>query len=63
MKKLQIQHEVEQFLYRQAACLDGKQWQEWIDLFAPDGIYWMPSGVKRSIQSCQLLLSSRSACL
>ena len=36
------QHEVEQFLYRQAECLDDKQWQAWIDLFTPDGIYWMP---------------------
>jgi len=42
VKTLEIQHEVEQFLYRQAACLDGKQWQEWIDLFMADGIYWMP---------------------
>jgi 3-phenylpropionate/cinnamic acid dioxygenase small subunit len=42
VKKLEIQHEVEQFLYRQAGFLDGKQWQDWIDLFAPDGIYWMP---------------------
>jgi 3-phenylpropionate/cinnamic acid dioxygenase small subunit len=42
VKTLEIQHEVEQFLYRQAACLDGKQWQEWIDLFTADGIYWMP---------------------
>jgi benzoate/toluate 1,2-dioxygenase beta subunit len=37
-----LQHEVEQFLYRQAELLDGKQWQGWIDLFADDGIYWMP---------------------
>jgi 3-phenylpropionate/cinnamic acid dioxygenase small subunit len=37
-----LQHEVEQFLYRQAELLDAKQWQEWIDLFADDGIYWMP---------------------
>jgi len=36
------QYEVEQFLYRQSECLDGKKWQDWIDLFAPDGIYWMP---------------------
>jgi 3-phenylpropionate/cinnamic acid dioxygenase small subunit len=36
------QHAVEQFLYRQAELLDGKRWQEWIDLFADDGIYWMP---------------------
>jgi 3-phenylpropionate/cinnamic acid dioxygenase small subunit len=36
------QHAVEQFLYRQAALLDGKRWQEYIDLFAEDGVYWMP---------------------
>jgi 3-phenylpropionate/cinnamic acid dioxygenase small subunit len=36
------QHEVEQFLYRQAELLDGKRWQEWIDLFDRDGVYWMP---------------------
>ncbi|HZT62857.1 MAG TPA: aromatic-ring-hydroxylating dioxygenase subunit beta [Burkholderiales bacterium] len=36
------QHAVEQFLYRQAEILDGKRWQDYIDLFAEDGIYWMP---------------------
>ena len=33
---------MEQFLYRQAELLDRKHWQDWIDLFTPDGIYWMP---------------------
>ena len=37
-----LQREVEQFLYAQAELLDAKQWQDWIDLFAPDGVYWMP---------------------
>ena len=37
-----LQREVEQFLYRQAELLDGKHWQAWIDLFAADGVYWMP---------------------
>jgi hypothetical protein len=37
-----IQREVEQFLYRQAELLDGKHWQAFIDLFADDGVYWMP---------------------
>ena len=37
-----VQHEVEQFLYRQADLLDRKRWQDYIDLFAADGIYWMP---------------------
>jgi len=39
---LQLQHDVEQFLYKQAQLLDTKQWQAWIDLFTPDGMYWMP---------------------
>jgi len=37
-----LHREVEQFLYRQAELLDGKHWQAWIDLFAEDGVYWMP---------------------
>jgi benzoate/toluate 1,2-dioxygenase beta subunit len=39
---MKAQHAVEQFLYQQAELLDGKQWQGWIDLFTPDGVYWMP---------------------
>ncbi len=42
MKAEKAQHEVEQFLYRQADFLDSKRWQDWIDLFAKDGVYWMP---------------------
>ncbi|MDX1374245.1 MAG: aromatic-ring-hydroxylating dioxygenase subunit beta [Burkholderiales bacterium] len=42
MTRLQLQHDVEQFLYRQAGLLDARQWQQWIDLFTPDGVYWMP---------------------
>jgi 3-phenylpropionate/cinnamic acid dioxygenase small subunit len=37
-----LQREVEQLLYLQAELLDGKHWQAWMDLFTPDGIYWMP---------------------
>ena len=39
---MKAQQDVEQFLYRQSELLDTKRWQEWIDLFTPDGIYWMP---------------------
>jgi 3-phenylpropionate/cinnamic acid dioxygenase small subunit len=38
-----VQREVEQLLYRQAELLDGKHWQAWMDLFADDGLYWMPA--------------------
>jgi benzoate/toluate 1,2-dioxygenase beta subunit len=37
-----LQHEIEQLLYRQAELLDSQQWQAWIDLFVDDGVYWMP---------------------
>ncbi|HEY1289193.1 MAG TPA: aromatic-ring-hydroxylating dioxygenase subunit beta [Burkholderiales bacterium] len=40
---MDLQHELEQFLYRQSELLDTKQWQAWIDLFADDGVYWMPA--------------------
>ena len=43
MKKSDVQHAVEQFLYRQADLLDTKKWQEYIDLFAADGVYWVPA--------------------
>ncbi len=38
-----VQREVEQFLYRQSEFLDGKRWQDYIECFAGDGVYWMPS--------------------
>ena len=37
-----LHREVEQFLWLQAELLDAKRWQEWMDLFAPQGLYWMP---------------------
>jgi len=40
--------DVEQLLYRQAECLDGKRWQEFIDLFTEDGTYWMPAAPEQT---------------
>jgi 3-phenylpropionate/cinnamic acid dioxygenase small subunit len=37
-----LQQQVEQFLYHQSELLDEKQWAAYIDLFAADGVYWMP---------------------
>jgi benzoate/toluate 1,2-dioxygenase subunit beta len=42
VSRLQQQYDAEQFLYRQADLLDSRKWQDWIDLFTADGIYWMP---------------------
>jgi 3-phenylpropionate/cinnamic acid dioxygenase small subunit len=40
--------EVEAFLFRQAELLDGKRWQDFIDLFTPDGVYWMPASPEQT---------------
>jgi 3-phenylpropionate/cinnamic acid dioxygenase small subunit len=37
-----LQHRVEQFLFYQSELLDQKQWAAYIDLFAVEGVYWMP---------------------
>jgi 3-phenylpropionate/cinnamic acid dioxygenase small subunit len=32
-----------QFLYREAALLDGQDWDGWGRLFTPEGLYWVPA--------------------
>ncbi len=31
------------FLYREARYLDDKQWDQWLELYAPDAEFWMPA--------------------
>lgn len=33
---------VQQFLAREAHLLDDGNWSEWLELYAPGAIYWMP---------------------
>ena len=42
------QRAVEQFLYRQAEILDRRQWADFIELFADDGIYWAPASPEQT---------------
>lgn len=37
-----LQHEVEQFLYREARLLDERRFHEWLDLLTDDVYYWVP---------------------
>jgi 3-phenylpropionate/cinnamic acid dioxygenase small subunit len=34
--------EAEDFLFHEAALLDQKKYDEWLELFTADGIYWLP---------------------
>ncbi len=38
-----LHREVEDLIYREATLLDRKQWQEWLDLFTADAVYWVPA--------------------
>jgi benzoate/toluate 1,2-dioxygenase beta subunit len=35
--------DAEAFLYREAACLDDRDWDSWLAHYAPDAEFWMPS--------------------
>src|ERR1700722_20435594 len=39
----EIEREVERFLLREAKLLDAGGFEGWLALYAPEGIYWMPS--------------------
>src|SRR5260370_7313146 len=35
--------EVEQFLYREARMLDDRDFEGWLECYAPDAEFWMPA--------------------
>jgi benzoate/toluate 1,2-dioxygenase subunit beta len=45
MLPYETQREIELFILREARLLDAGQFEDWLDLYAPQGIYWMPSQV------------------
>jgi len=40
---LQLRAQVEAFLIHETALLDARRYRDWIDLFTPDGVYWVPA--------------------
>jgi benzoate/toluate 1,2-dioxygenase beta subunit len=36
--------EIEQFIYREARLMDEHRYEEWLALWAEDGLYWVPCG-------------------
>jgi 3-phenylpropionate/cinnamic acid dioxygenase small subunit len=37
-----LRSEAEDFLYSEAHLLDQRRYDDWVKLFTPDGIYWLP---------------------
>lgn len=46
-ERVQLQYEVEQFLYDEAALLDARRYRDWLGLLADDIHYWMP--IRRTV--------------
>ncbi|MFE2046268.1 aromatic-ring-hydroxylating dioxygenase subunit beta [Streptomyces sp. NPDC059477] len=45
-----VQHEIEQFLYLEAELLDDQRFDEWLELFADDTHYWLPTRMTRTVR-------------
>jgi len=48
LERVVVQHELEQFLYKEARLLDERRLDEWLDLLAEELHYWMP--MRRNIK-------------
>lgn len=46
--KTALQVEVEQFIYREAAMVDQSRWQEWLEMYTEEMVYWAPSWVNEN---------------
>jgi len=44
---VELQHEIEQFVYHEADLLDRREYRDWLDLFTDDIHYWMPTRYNR----------------
>ena len=40
--KPELREELEAFVYAEAELLDDGRYEDWLALFADDGIYWVP---------------------
>ncbi len=51
-ERAELQYEVEQFLFDEAAFLDARKYREWFGLLADDIHYWMP--IRRTVTKADL---------
>ncbi len=43
MTDVLTRQQAEDLLYREALLLDTGQWDEWLELYLPDAMFWMPA--------------------
>lgn len=54
---LALQQEVEQFLYREAALLEHRRYEDWLGLLTDDVEYWIPNSVEDGDRSEDAMIS------
>lgn len=53
-------HEAEQLLFEEAARLDDRRLDEWLDLFTDDAHYWLPMGAEDPQREPSLVFDDRA---
>ena len=43
MSEADLYAEVTRLVYREAMLLDRRRWDDWIDMFTEDAVYWVPA--------------------
>lgn len=59
---VELQHEIEQFLYHEANLLDEREFQDWLELFTDDIHYWMPTRYNRLRREMETEFSAPDEC-
>ena len=59
--RLALLRRVEEFLYREAWLLDERRFEDWLALFADDGVYWVPSqpGQESPVETASIIYEDR----
>lgn len=45
-RNVQLEEAINRLLYHEAYLLDERRYNEWLDLYSEDAIYWVPAGLK-----------------
>lgn len=43
LERLLLVREIEEFLFHEARLLDERRFEDWMELFTEDGVYWVPA--------------------
>ncbi|WP_249417623.1 aromatic-ring-hydroxylating dioxygenase subunit beta [Pusillimonas minor] len=57
MQTLDIQSQLVAFVYAESRMLDEGRYRDWYDLFADDGVYWVPTRPEHTERDAQVAIA------